>query len=519
MMRRFLSLWLPHWHTTLWHKGHPEADPARPLALYGREGQSRKIMAVNQPARDCGVEKGQFLAMARSLVPDLATHPVTPAADARALHRLASWCRCFSPLVAVDPPDGMWIDSTGCAHLFGGEVAMLETIRDKLMAQGHAVRAALADTAGAAHALARFGTKDLLCIPSGSVAAALDTLPVAALRLDDEAQSRLGLLGIGRVSDLRAVPRAALTRRFGKAVLCRLDQALGHQKEALDFDQPATALSVKRHLMEPIGTAESIAQVMDVLCQDIATLLQKRGLGARRVDLLCHRVDDVVQAVRVGTAEPVNEAMRLSRLLQERIETIDPGFGIEVMSLHVGHAQPRSPVTEGAMLPESSTGAGGLLQAGHPPAGESLVVLAERLRNKPGLRAIYHLAETDSPFPEMAQTQGLAPVSSLEGASRRSHWPRPTRLFAPPRAIAAPELTDHDAPQGFVWQGQKLRVCGADGPERLHGAWWQHPAQAGAIRDYWIVETEQGDRFWLFRRGDGQHPWSGDGAWFVHGLF
>lgn len=466
-------------------------------------------MAVNQAARQYGVQHGQFLAMARSLVPDLAAYPVTPEADAQALQKLAAWCRCFSPLVATDPPDGLWIDVTGCAHLFGGESAMLESVKTRLAAQGHGVRAALADTAGAAHALARFGLCDLTVVPSGGTDMALDPLPVAALRLDEEDESALTMLGIVRVSELRAVPRAGLTRRFGRTVLRRLDQALGQQKEALCFEQPETVLSVKRHLVEPIGTAESIAQVISVLCADMAALLQKKGLGARRVDLLCHRVDDLIQAVRVGTAEPVDDAGRLSRLLQEKIETIDPGFGIEAMNLQVDHAQPRLPATEASVLSPVSA-----LQE-----KEALVVLAERLRNKPGLQAIYHLAATDSPFPEEAQMSSLTPVASGAALPRGARWPRPTRLFAPPRAIGAPLLGEDETPRGFVWQGHMMRVIGADGPERLHGAWWQHPAQAGAIRDYWIVETEAGDRFWLFRRGDGQHLWSGDGAWFVHGLF
>ncbi|WP_336760673.1 DUF6504 family protein [Asaia sp. VD9] len=527
MPRRLLSLWLPHWHTTLWHKAHPHSDPALPLALYGRDGQSRKIVAVNRAALESGVQKGQFLAMARSLVPDLATHPVTPERDARGLQKLAEWCRCFSPLVAADPPEGLWIDSTGCAHLFGGEARMLEALRDRLAERGHDMRAALADTAGAAHALARHGDQQLTCVPPGESALALAGLPVAALRLTPEIQAGLSLMGITRVSDLRAVPRASLTRRFGMEPLFRLDQALGQEKEALCFDRPVAALHVKRALLEPIGTAESLLHVVTVLCDDMAALLQKMGLGARRLDLLCQRVDDVTQAIRVGTSEPVSDPSRLSRLFQERIETIDPGFGIEVMSLHVDHAEPRQPADETPALNPSA-----LTDPEEQQMPAMLVELAERLRNRPGLRGIYHLAATDSPFPEEAQkpvvrlarlpTVSRTPASSWSGTAQDGFprlWPRPVRLFAAPCAIAPPALAEDDSPRRFVWQGQMLRVRGADGPERLHGAWWQHPVQAGAIRDYWIVETEEGDRFWLFRRGDGQHPWSGDGAWFVHGVF
>lgn len=502
-------------------------------------------MAVNRAARAYGVQKGQFLAMARSLVPDLVTHPETPGRDARSLQKLAEWCRCFSPLVAADPPDGLWIDSTGCAHLFGGEASMLETVRARLAERGHEIRAALADTAGAAHALARHGDRELTCVPPGKTGQALADLPVAALRLAPDIRTGLGLMGITRVADLCAVPRASLARRFGMAPLSRLDQALGREKEALCFDRLVAALHARRVLLEPIGTAESLLHVVGILCDDIASRLQKAGQGARRLDLLCQRVDDATQAIRVGTSEPVNDPVRLCRLLQERIETIDPGFGIEAMSLHVDHAEPRQPVTGTSGLTPSGLVSFDPASSGLAPASPAepeaprmpamLVELAERLRNRPGLRGIYHLAATDSPFPEQAQKPADRPARRAAGpcASRfRSPgsddtagdgfprlWPRPVRLFAAPCAIAPPVLAEDDSPRRFVWQGQMLRIRGANGPERLHGAWWQHPAQAGAIRDYWIVETEAGDRFWLFRRGDGQNAWSGDGAWFVHGLF
>ncbi|WP_336946733.1 DUF6504 family protein [Asaia sp. HN010] len=505
MSRRLLSLWLPHWRTTLWQKRHPHGDPAVPLVLYGREGQSRKIVAANEAALRGGIQPGQFLAMARSLVPDLVAEAVAPERDALALQKLAEWCRCFSPLVAIDPPDGLWVDTTGCAHLFGGETAMLETMKERLEARGHTVRAALAETAGAAHALARYGDDRLSIVPQGEAVQALLALPVEALRLEVEECDRLRMLGITRIADLCDVPRAALTRRFGTKPARQLDYALGRQKEPLLFEQPVVALHVKRHLVEPIGTAESIAQVVQVLIQEVALLLQQKGLGARRIDLFCLRVDEGIQAVRIGTSEPVNDPARLCRLLQERIETIDPGFGIECMSLQVDCAERQAPAMAGADL------------AGREREGdeEGLGILAERLRNRPGLRGVYYLGETHAPFPEAAQ-QRLAVPSAEHGMSA---WPRPTRLFASPRPIAPPDLAEDDSPQRFIWQGRALAVRGSDGPERLHGAWWQQAAQAGAIRDYWIVEVENGERFWLFRSGDGAHRWSGDGAWFVHGLF
>lgn len=462
-------------------------------------------MAANEAALCCGVQKGQMLAMARSLVPDLVSRPLSSVPDALALLQLAEWCRRFSPLVSVDPPDGLWIDTTGCSHLFGGENAMLSAIDTALAERGHTVRAALADTAGAAHALARYGRISLLAVSSRELEQALDPLPVEALRLGQEECDLLQKLGIVSLADLRRVPRSALTRRFGVGPARQLDYALGRQKEPLRFEQPVIALRAVRHLVEPIGTADSILHVIQVLVQEITFLLQEKGLGVRQVDLICHRIDNITQAIRVGTSEPVNNIGRLYRLLREQVETIDPGFGIECMTLQVEQAERFcSTVAEGDLAetrPQENTAILGLL--------------AERLHNRPGLHAVYYPGTTDMPFPEAAQ-QRLA-VSAQAGML--PDWPRPTRLFAPPCAIAPPRLALDETPCSFVWQGQTLHVHGAEGPERLHGAWWQHPSQAGAIRDYWIVETEEGDRFWLFRRGDGHHAWSGDGAWFVHGLF
>lgn len=476
-----------------------------PLVLYGREGQSRKIVAANEAALCGGIQPGQFLAMARSLVPDLLAEEVAPRKDALALQKLAEWCRCFSPLVAIDQPDGLWIDTTGCAHLFGGEMAMLEAVRNRLAERGHDVRAALAETAGAAHALARYGRDRLTVVSEGEAGQALRFLPIEALRLEAQECDRLRVLGITRIADLREVPRAALTRRFGTEPARQLDFALGRQKEPLLFEQPVVALHVKRHLVEPIGTAESIAQVMQVLIEEMAALLQQKGVGARRVDLFCQRVDEGIQAVRIGTSEPVNDPARLCRLLQERIETIDPGFGIECMSLQVDCAERPAPAMAGGDLAGTS----------HGMNDEAVGILAERLRNRPGLRDVYYLGETHAPFPEAAQ-QRLPTPCTTHGVSL---WPRPTRLFSPPHPITPPDLGEDDRPQRFTWQGRALAIRGSDGPERLYGAWWQQAAQAGAIRDYWIVEIENGERFWLFRSGDGVHRWSGDGAWFVHGLF
>ena len=478
--------------------------------MHTHDGRRHVVAAADRAARGAGIAPGMALAQARALVPALCTPALDAVADATALGRLAEWCLWLSPLVALDPPDGVLIDSTGCDHLHGGEAAMLDILADRLPALGLTCRLALADTPGAAHALARHGRLERIVVPRGEQGAALAPLPVAALRLAHDTVDGLRRLGLRTIGALQAAPRGPLARRFGGDLMRRLDQALGAAGEPIRPLRPQEAIAPRRSFVEPIGTAEAIATVIDVLVDDVSAALVQRGVGARLIDLLCERVDASVQVCRVGLAAPVHEPAHIARLLKERIETIEPGFGIEAMQLLVARAEP---------IPTESR-VSELLAAGQKT--QDLGCLLDRLRNRAGIAQIYRLEEAGSHVPERSQIRVALPGANTVGkrlTARSWSAHRPARLFPEPEPITVLGALPADPPRLFGWRGGRHRVRAADGPERIHGEWWHDAGEYGAVRDYWIVEDEDGCRFWLFRNGDGVHAWSGDLAWFVHGVF
>ena len=341
-MRRVISLFLPTFATDRLRRERPaDAPPEAPLVTATREGQRRILAAADANSRAIGLNAGMTVAHARALVPGLVLAEAEPERDAAALERLGVWAlKRYSPLVALDPPDGLWIDATGCAHLFGGEEAMLADLLARLPRAGFRAAAAIAGTTGAAHALARFAGP--LAVPAeGRERRAMAPLPLAALRLDPETLTGLRRLGFETAGDLYDVPRAPLVRRFGPEPVRRLDQALGFSAEPLDLPRPARAqpragAASSSRSARPSSFASPFGDLAQALCRDLLA----SGLGARRLDLAFHRVDGDVQALRVGTAAPSRDPAHLARLLADRLDRVDPGFGVEIMELTASLAEP-----------------------------------------------------------------------------------------------------------------------------------------------------------------------------------
>ena len=458
--------------------------------LAGRIGNRRLLTAVDALAAGLGLRPGMPVSKAQALVPDLRVEPADVAADLASLERLAFWIlQRIAPIVAVDPPDGIVIDATGAAHLHGGEDALLAALTGRLALSGVTARAAVADTWGAAHALARFG---------GTLA----DMPPEALRLPAATVAGLRDMGFGRIGDLVAQPRAPLTRRFGPELIRRIDQMFGDAPEPIDALRPEGLIEVRRVFAEPIAARETIARYIGKLVAALCAALEERGLGARRLDLLCWRVDSHVQTVRIGLAQPQRDEARLTRLLCDRIETIDPGFGIEIMALAAPIAEPLAPRQTSA------------LEAAAPDLSGLIDVLANRV----GARAVYRLAPVASDVPERSVTR-IPPLSEPVGAGWPDHWPRPSRLLPRPEPIETMALLPDHPPNWFSWKGVRRRVRRADGPERIFGEWWKRDAELIAVRDYFRVEDDAGERFWIFRSGDGEDAATGSHRWFLHGVF
>lgn len=485
------------------------ADPALsrelPLVLGRRAGGRRVVTAADAVAREQGLRSGMTVAEARILVPGVIVHEADPAGDAAALDRLAlGLLERVTPLVAPDPPDGLVLDTTGADHLHGGEAQMLADLVDRLARSGVTARVAIADCLGAAHALARFGSGRVVLAPAGHGTGVLAALPPEALRIAPALAADLRLLGLACIGDLLAGPRAPLVRRFGLDLGLRLDQITGARPEPVEPVRAADPVAVRRAFDEPISAPDTIARHVEALVARFCRLLEERSLGARRVDLVCRRLDNRLQAVRIGLAQPGRDPARLMRLLRERLETIDPGFGIEEMTLAASVAEPldvRQTVND--------------LAGGPAP---DLSALIDTLSNRAGVTAVYRAAPVPSDVPERSVTRipALAPAT---GASWPAGWPRPIRLFARPVPIATVALLPDHPPVAFTFEGRRRQVVCADGPERIFGEWWKREAETSAVRDYFRVEDDTGARYWIFRAGDGEDADTGSQRWFLHGVF
>ncbi len=491
----------------------PLHQPARPPLRPGeeltvttrRDGQRVVLAAVCPAGQALGLHPGMPLTQARAMIPGLDIRPADPAGDAADLDRLARHAaRHWTPLVATVPGEGLWLDIGTSAHLFGGEEMFARRVLRLCRRLGLTARIAIADTAGAAHALAKCAKAPLILCPAGKEAQAVAPLPLAALRLEPAIVEAARRLGIETIGELTAMPRAPLVRRFGGDMVVRLDQALGRAAEPMDPILLSDPPSVSLRLAEPIATAEAIAQVLADLVAAFVSLLEERGVAARRIALVATRVDGAGQRLEIGTALPTRDAAHLQRLLSMKIEEIEPGFGIEAMSLTGGRVQALAPRAIDCEL------------SGEPPAPD-LAPLIDRLATRLGERHLFRIGALESDVPERC-CAAVPPFADAEPWHDR--WPRPARLLPRPERIEnVVALLPDGAPRRFTWRGKSYRVRRADGPERIYGEWWRRPAEAEAVRDYFQVEDEEGARFWLYRRGDGLDSRTGDLSWHMQGMF
>ena len=475
-----------------------------PLVTTHRVGQRIAIAAVSPEARALGLDPGMALTHARMLVPGLAARDADPDADHALLTRLALFAtRRWTPSAAVSDPTGLWLDLSGVSHLFGGEARMCERIIRFCARFGLTARIAVAGTLGAAHAIARHAHEAITLCSFGAEADAIAAFPLAALRVEEEVLAAASRLGIERIGELAAMPRAPLQRRFGETLLRRFDQALGRASEPMDPIVPEDAPSVCVRFLEPIATAEALETALADLMVSLVDGLAEAGLAVRALLLSCDRIDGDVQQIGIGTASVTRDGAHLLRLLAMKIETIEPGFGIEAMRLTVTRAE--------SLGPQPIAGA----LAGEKPAPD-LVPLVDRLAGRLGPRRIFRISALESDVPERS-VRRVGPLSETMPWPR---WPRPIRLLRRPEPVdnVLAVLPDQP-PRRFTWRGRTHQIRRADGPERIHGEWWRRTGEAEAVRDYFQVEDQEGRRFWLYRRGDGVDARTGDLSWHLQGMF
>lgn len=479
MARRLLSICFPRLASDAALRLSPVEGA---FALTLRAGNADHLRCLNPAAERAGLRRGMPLADARAICPDLLTQPADPAQIAAVLEVLRRWAVRYAPHAAVDGEDGLILDITGVAHLFGGEAAMRADLHARLEHAGFAARSAIAGTRGAAHALARHGQG----IVTDDPATRLSHLPVAALRIDPAVAEALVRLGLRQIGDLLALPRAPLSARFGPDLLLRLDQLLGRQSEPVAATPEAPHFAVRMALPDPIGLHADVMAGLARLLERLCASLSRHQMGARRLRMELRRVDRATVSAEIGLALPMRDPARLAALFSPKLAEVDAGFGIDALRLVATETE--------ALAPAQING--------HPSRQDAMADLVTRLGNRLGFDKIVQIERTNSLIPE--RSFRLVPATSPPGKHP---------LPGLPPVIYRPEPIIGTPPHSFCWRQTRFDALSVSGPQRIAPDWWDDdPAWATGLRDYWRVHTRQGPCLWLFHTP--QAP-----AWAVQGRF
>lgn len=468
-----------------------------------------RIRALDRKASEIGLYAGQALADARAIEPRLIAFQDEPKAEARRFRQFAQAQMRFSPIVSAQQTAELFIDITGCQRLFGGEEVILNGFTRRAEAAGFSVQATIADTAGSAWALARYGEKKIIAPRAHKVAIA--GLPVEALRLPSELSDRLRRLGLKTIGQLYDMPRAPLAARFTKILLSRLGQALGNEAEPLVPLIPTPRYYTEHKLAEPISTIDAVKLILQHLAGPLTEQLAAKHIGARCFELLLFRVDNQMMRVRVNASSPARDTNHLMRLFSNKLDDFakgyDAGFGIELLRLCAFDVQPLS------VQQKTAFGVG----TDKAEQEERLISFKDRISNRLGAGNVCYLGLRDTHLPERAAC--FVPVMNGEPKKRAlfPNTPRPLKILSHPEEISVMAEIPDAPPIRFQWRSISYAVARASGPERIADEWYRR-GDAGLTRDYYRVETREGYRYWIFRDGlygaETQSP-----RWFMHGVF
>lgn len=497
MHKRYLSIWFPYFATDRMARLHPELKN-KPFLLYAPEHGRMVVKASGKTLSREGIAPGMVVADVRAILPSVEVFANDPAAENKLLRDLAEYCFRYTPTAATDLPDGLILDISGCAHLWGGELPYLRAITARFRNGGYDVRTAIADTIGTAWAVARYGKNETIVEP-GKQAEALLSLSPAALRLDGTTLQRMEKLGFRKIGQLIHIPQSNLRRRFGNNLLTRLGQALGTAHEPLQPVRPTPVYQERLPCLEPIRTAKGIEIALKHLLEALCERLLREGKGMRTGVLTGYRIDGETEQISIGTSRASRNAAHLFKLFELKIPEIEPALGIELFSLEATLVEDVSETQEALW----NTG-------GNNP--KAVAELLDNIAGKVGMQAIHRYLPQDFHWPE----RSVKKVGNLEEQPEtewRTDRPRPLHLLPEPEPVDVMVALPDYPPLHFRYRGNIVRIARADGPERIEQEWW---IQTGPPRDYYRVEDENGARYWLFRLGlyGNEKP-----QWFLHGFF
>jgi len=498
MGKRFVTIWFRNLKTDWCTRRQPMLKNVA-FVLAAPDHGRMVITAANALAQQQGIDKGMTVADARTIISSLHVLDDKPELPGKLLKGLAEWCIRYTPAVFIDLPEDIILDVSGCAHLWGSERLYLADIVTRLKNTGYYVRAAMADTIGAAWGIAHFG-KDSPIIESGKQTEAILSLPPEALRIDAATVELLHKLGLKRISSFISMPRTALRRRFGQQLIKRLNQALSVEEEIMQPVQPIVPYQERLPCVEPIVTATGIEIALHLLLEKICQRLQREQKGLRRAIIKCYRTDGRIENIEIGTNRPSNNIHHLFKLFELKISKIEPAQGIDLFMLEANKIEDASPVQEKLWQKNA-----GLENTG-------LSELIDRLRGKFGDSQILRYVPAEHYWPERSVKPALSLNEELTTIWKTDR-PRPLQLLSDPEPITVTAPIPDYPPMLFRYKGKLHKIIKADGPERIEQEWW---LQQGQHRDYYCVEDEEGHRYWLFRLG---HYSDKSYQWFIHGFF
>lgn len=469
-----------------------------PFVLASPERGRMVVKAVNNIAYDKGIRTGMVVADCRAILPGLQVFDDKPGKTENFLHALAEWCLRYTPIAAVDLPDGLVLDVSGCTHLWGGEQPYLEDIVKRLRNYGYDVRAAMADTIGTAWAISRYGKIKPIIEPSAQVDALLP-LPPAALRLEQPILERLAKLGLYHIRSFINMPRPALRKRFGELLLTRIDQAVGQEIEAIESVCPVEPWQERLPCLEPMRTATAIEIALKQLLEMLCDKLKKEEKGLRRCVFKAYRIDNNIQQIDIGTNRPSRNAAHLFKLFEARIASLEPRLGFELFIIEAPVVE-ELPAVQDVIWNAASNN------------DTAIAELLDKIAGKVGFNAIHRYLPAEHHWPERS-VKLAASLQEQTDITWPETLPRPLHLLPVPEAVEVTVQIPDYPPMLFIYKGKLHNIQKADGPERIEQEWW---IQKGLYRDYYCVEDDDGGRYWLFRLGDYADT---DPKWFIHGFF
>jgi protein ImuB len=498
MQKRYMSIWFRHLLTDWQSLRQPELKDV-PFVFAAPLRNRIIVTAANTLAETEGVYAGMAAADAKAIAPGLKVIDNPIGKQEKLLRKLGLWCIRYTPIVAIDAPDGLMLDISGCTHLWDDERGYLKEIVLKLRGNGYDARAAIADTPGTAWAVARFGRVSPI-IAQQKQAEALAKLPPAALRLDEEVLERLQKLGFRTIGSFMHLPGRELRKRFGDELLTRLTQALGLKNEPLMPLIPPVPYAERLPSLEPIKTVPGIEIAITQLLEALCIRLQSEGKGVRKAILKCYRIDGKQVQVSISTNRGSHSVSHLQKLFGLQIDKIEPALGIELFVMEVPRVEVMEVKQEKVWVSQPDL------------KDAALAELLDKLGGKIGAERIHRYLPTENYWPE----RSVKEATSLQEAPAtiwRTDRPRPLRLLGRPEQVEVMALLPDYPPKHFIYKGKRHIIDKADGPERIEREWWR---DKGQHRDYYAVEDTEGRRYWLFRSG---HYDSEDTRWFIHGFF